>query len=861
MVVRFFFQFLLLLAVKKLAVSVHWTHIHTDIENSIDLWTRSPTGCKCPFDEFSQECACCAKGGCNCGHDQPSRCTQCGLENRCLNLCNVTIDAQSLFESSGKTFGQIKSPIELHGQSVCWYKFRSSPGKRIELQIYRIVGMGHKNGTRCEGGGVSWYYDVDSRKEAFWEDSDTPLQLCGLNERYFPPVTLFGNANSGALLLRFDKLFDRSRFLAYFSFTNSTDAILGFQTKGGEITGSCSYEFFEDECKSEGSCSIASPGFPGLYPPNRNCYYHITASSPFTAIRLKFSSVSFSESLCLTDDVLISRGRTKSKLLTRLCGRNKTEFRFHGPHLLIEFRSGNTRPALEYNGFKGNIYFESILSSVTNLPNIEDNLYLKPERLPSAVCDYEFGNKGVTSGFFSSDTTAWRVWPAPCTIHFVADQNETVLVNLIKYKLSGPNCKSYIEVYDTSLDIRWPNTPIERFCSPIERKSFGSKGFIIPLIYKSRGSGMALRFKLDPAEGDHVLEGAFAFEEAGVTSSMVENIFYKENIQKLGNEGVLLPFSLSAVDWNVLSSIQHVANLKPNSSQKIVIEFNEVHFSNGISSCNTGCGRGGCYCRWIDSTNKSDYILVLDVVTNATLLCLCGDPGSFLPLRLVSNHGVRVVTKSVSHAWPDVNILYKLTWKLLPQEDNHGCRVKTLYPSSGFLQENRSMSDILLFPGYSYYYRYCSWQAQMEEGEQRITSISTSHAGPCSDWNATFSLIDSISDDSSTEVSGIERVLKIVCPDQPQNMFITPPMVRKIQIRLISYTMIPTDFRLQWQTTQYIIPTPGDRALLPHSTDSSSNIKGPGNNSFEHTVNAHCGKKVVPLLIVCIVLANYIPVP
>ena len=24
---------------------------------------------------------------------------------------------------------------------------------------------------------------------------------------------------------------------------------------------------------------------------------------------------------------------------------------------------------------------------------------------------------------------------------------------------------------------------------------------------------MALRFKLDPAEGDHVLEGAFAFEE------------------------------------------------------------------------------------------------------------------------------------------------------------------------------------------------------------------------------------------------------------------------------------------------------------------------------------------------------------
>ena len=54
----------------------------------------------------------------------------------------------------------------------------------------------------------------------------------------------------------------------------------------------CDWRFEERHCQSEpGGCQLATPGFPGIYPPNKRCRYLIEANSKNTQIKLTFKNV------------------------------------------------------------------------------------------------------------------------------------------------------------------------------------------------------------------------------------------------------------------------------------------------------------------------------------------------------------------------------------------------------------------------------------------------------------------------------------------------------------------------------------------------------------------------------------------
>lgn len=108
----------------------------------------------------------------------------------------------------------------------------------------------------------------------------------------------------------------RSQFLAYFSFPliNTLDG-LGFPARGGmrlQNTGKkpikwwilalitlfkfdtfadCDWLFQDFECEEAQYCVLASPGYPGVYPPFRKCKYHITSKSENIQIRVTFTSI------------------------------------------------------------------------------------------------------------------------------------------------------------------------------------------------------------------------------------------------------------------------------------------------------------------------------------------------------------------------------------------------------------------------------------------------------------------------------------------------------------------------------------------------------------------------------------------
>jgi len=801
-----------------------WTSIGQSSYSEVDLWTRTATGCACNFGKDTgrnkKSCACCSHAGaCQCGQRVPNRCAQCGLEHQCDHMCNITLDAAELRASSKLRYGQIKS-MEIRDNQICWYRLVPERGYRVELQIYRLVDMGHLHQNRCQGGHLEWTTSSHS-----WS-------LCGGNERYSPPVVFFTDTDDTAatLTLKSGDATRRGKLLAHFSFTAVDHQSLGLRMHGATpVHGTdCDWSYQQSDCtgKYNNSCSLATPGYPGLYPPDRTCHYRIALQSPFQPLTLQFQSVHLPPEHCQTDNVQIF---VNGELHSTLCGQQKTYvLTSHGPDIAIVFNSGPLLPPHLYNGFYAKLIFNDVLQdtyptssmspmspmspTALRVADIPDGAFRAVIREPHAMCDYIIRpDANQPSGFFTTSMTSWRVWPAPCSFTFVTLPGQSVQINLFSYNLTGEDCGSFMEIHEGALNVRWSSTtPLQKICSPSHKKSRPSwSRFGQPFLVQSSNASLALRFRMDPLSGpDQFIEGAYMYYNESMgqiqPNALCHTVFDGRSSSSIGQ---FRNHFDAAIFWNIAGRLHCNSSFIPHDGETVTVKITGSNLKDN-DKCFTVCDVNGCQC----STNRSmysiDHVIVSLSATNQTLLCLCGNFQSLLPISVTSNKELSALqyVTDFSYNHPNITLDFSYTFSRGRSE----CGPTYLDSSTGFVSSPQVKADFDEFSRHFYYYHTdCIWVATAKPAEQWSASISTTNKGDCGAWNLTFHYYD---EDWPNKLGNM--INTPLCPEREKNVYVMPKGINVMAIRLQSWDIIPVEYRLEWQTSSLTSPAPGVQRSL-----------------------------------------------
>ncbi|XP_046389116.1 uncharacterized protein LOC124158017 [Ischnura elegans] len=890
---------LVLLCCQGVMGQVSWTHIYVDGNSQIDLWTMSGTGCSCPApgaapgtpQEGAGDCACCVKdGGCPCGAASPRRCTQCGLEQHCVHMCNMTIDARALQSRSGKSFGQIKSP-SLVGPGSCWYLLLADRNQRIEIQVYRLVSVGHFNGTSCESGflELSEGSDVLGRKGSSSGNANkggissltggaSGLQLCGQNERFAPPAVLFADRSSATLLFHVAEPTLRSQFFAYFSFTPADHSTLGIPYRGGKRVEhtECDWVYQEHLCKSRGragarakttgatnkeegektdrdeaGCLLASPGHPGVYPPNRQCKYLVTMSSLRTRVNLTFISLQLPHNHCDTDYINIYKGSTTSSpLLTTICGSRKAQVEYSGPNMLIEFSSGPPVPPYDYNGFVAQLEFietpeeTAITETSVGVPvkTTEPGLLMDetlgmPRRIPNTICDYVYFGNTTRSGHFDTRAKGWlqgpsvisgsasSTKPAPITCKFIfyGRNSDIVHMSLFNYDLRAASCESSVEVYDGKAGKN--GRSLQKLCSPLTRYARDQSGrFLEQQTLVSTGNILTIVFRRGMESSKEFLDGAFLFHDERVEGTLQPStlcdVVYDGASRGRGSgrrEGQFIePVAGRAPQllWNVEGPLRCSQRFDLVPGQAITLKVDSAMRLSRDPHCTTRCQKsngiggvldedlgGGCSCLPnLIPLSQMDYLLILTADgSRRHVSCLCGDFQDALPLAVKSTTSLIVEYRVAHYSWATRGFGFKASYKF---EDENSCGERVKTENSGVIESRNRIRALPPSPR-NYYHESCTWLLHSQIERQLTVEVSTADNKPCNIWNITLlqyrdntvqEELDRTTDDR------VGQVLYTFCPRQRRKVFKLPWKQSNVFLRLSSLSDLPPDYSVRWKS-------------------------------------------------------------
>lgn len=754
-------------------------------------------------------------------------------------VCNVTIVSEDLRSKSGKSFGQIKSP-SLEGPDSCIYTFAPNENERVEIQIYRLVNVGRHNGTSCNGG----FLQLSSGTEPQYTITDS--QICGRNERFAPPVVFFADDGITSLLFQITEKTSRSQFLAYFSFTskNNPDG-LGYKPKGGMRLQNtdCDWLYQDFACnkteQSGSSCILASPGYPGVYPPNRQCKYHITSNAPNVVhVRITFIVLSLPTN-CKSDYITIYQGSTRgSPLLTKFCGNQRKTLDYSGTNLLLEFNTGPQRPPFEFNGFVAKLKFSENLitdsvptAAATNVTEnrilsstiSQDNIYLTvkektpPTHPTKPSCDIIISGNNTRSGYFDSKNLEWN---PICHLIFNGRLTDVVHISLSNYTLRASGCKSVIEITDNRIGNK-KNT-LEKICSPTA-KYIRDPDNVPRKTFLSTGNSIIITLRRAPhssyTKETEFVSGAYFFHDEQLSGTMVP-----KTLCDVKYNGATSPLAgmidnpggkhfLKSTEGPLVCKQQFV----PSVNQSITIKVQNIKTNTKENVCSTQCGDYGCRCVSRNLMKNVDHLMLL-AQNNLNVACLCGTALSeWLPVSV--------------RTWGSLSIVYSIAKFDKKQEDQFlsasyafstdalcGDYIYTLHSGEIAMKTFVSTENVNNF-----YYQSCTWTLHSNVERQLELDVSSTQNRPCTAWNITVHDYD-----PDPHKQHLGSVLYTFCPRDSAKLFMLPWKLNTVVVRLLTISRTLPQFKIKWKSQVIRARYPSSPApnAISQSNRAKANLLG-----------------------------------
>ncbi|XP_073958408.1 uncharacterized protein isoform X2 [Choristoneura fumiferana] len=779
----------------------------------------------------------------------------------------MTIDSRILKNKSGKTFGQIKSP-SIQGPGACSYLLQPDAGQRVEIQLYRLVSVGRFNGTSCEGGWLQ--LSGASAVRAAGAGGAAETRLCGANERYSPPVVLFADHGASTLEFRITEKTDRSQFLAFFSFTSlSNTQGVGFHPYGGSripLTD-CDWLYQDVSCRGQSPCVLASPGYPGLYPPHRRCRYLFATNSVNTRVKIIFSSILLPRNHCATDYLTLRAGNSPSApLLASLCSERLATLEHPGPNLLLEFNSGPLVPPYDYNGFIAKVEFIEGVDSSEQPPtaapaspplaalthhtqHVDGILDMESNSVTNEISSGSgsgggrigcgsrvrgYGPGGARSGHFDTHAAPWR---SQCVIHLLGAPTDVVQVSLFNYNLRLQSCRSHIEIFEGLHEFgsrergersERNERTLLRVCGPAVREARDPSGkFLVRQAVISKGANLTVmvrRATSQSADDEEFVDGAFAFHDEqheGTAAPDASCAATHYGLSAPAHGGVASP-AHHHVFWNLEQRLLCTHRFIPAANQSVTIEIQRLERmwsaetagpGAGAGGCRTACGDAGCECRAGTPLHYHDHVALV-AADGTHLSCLCGDfQADWLPVVVRSWTSLRLEYSVAHYTYASRGFEYAAAYSF---NDDAMCGQRTFTTHSGEISSrNVSVTGSLN----EFFYQQCTWVLDSNVERQLFIDIFSEQDKSCGSWNITlheWSGAGAASDAGLAAAAG--ELLHIYCARNKSQTYRLPWQHNTVVIRLVALSRQQPLYTIRWRSqvvranTRLGPPTPAPAA-------------------------------------------------